>query len=139
MARRRKKPKLQPPPPQPAEISPPDFETQEDLHEWMLHNTLGNDPNELYVPGYWKTREAYTRYGHWIDAEDNAEQLLGRWPLQPIAYELLKVDLGRFSAILDMEGTRDVCCKGHEYLPVAQGMKKRKRAQRAKEKREAKR
>jgi hypothetical protein len=38
-----------------------------------------------------------------------------------------------------MRSIRDVCCKGHEYLSVAQGIKKRKRAQRAKEKREAKR
>jgi hypothetical protein len=100
MARRRKKQKHQPPPPPPpppcAEIPPPDFETQQELHEWMLHNTIGN---KWDIPGYWDTREAYTRYGHWIDPEDNVEQLLGPSAEPPMVYEYVKVCLERYCAI----------------------------------------
>ncbi|CCX34525.1 Protein of unknown function [Pyronema omphalodes CBS 100304] len=102
--------------------SPPDFETEQELHMWMLHK-FGN-----VSPEYWKSLEAYYRYGHWFwedfDEEDE-EGYLNNTSLPSMA----EVDYPDFSLDIthDLKAAKEEadarvskrkkkCCEGHAYL-----------------------
>ncbi|KAI5820898.1 hypothetical protein BZA77DRAFT_289401 [Pyronema omphalodes] len=107
---------------QPDLPTPPDFETEQELHLWMLHKFGDVDPK------YWKSLEAYYRYGHWFweyfDEEDD-EGYFNNNSLPSMAeadYPDFSLDIkndmttAKQEAELRVSKREKKCCDGHAYL-----------------------
>ncbi|KAI5820690.1 hypothetical protein BZA77DRAFT_349419 [Pyronema omphalodes] len=101
----------------PPEINyPPDFETEEEFHTWMLR---GNNQLRYY---FWSSLKSCEKHGHWIRRDESFPEVPEGSSLPP-AY--LRHILG--SSFLELHGLQievmealkkgeKLCCKNHEYL-----------------------
>lgn len=95
---------------------PPDFETEEEFHAWMLR---GNHKLGFY---FWSSIKSCTKHGHWIERDESIPEVPEGSSL-PATY-LRRVLGGWYLELHALEGEvlqalrngEKLCCKGHEYL-----------------------